>query len=55
MRSKQVSIFYQTYVKNPGQYFSGFDVNQYLATPLVVYNDADPLQTQLEKIMTQNT
>ncbi|WP_300685305.1 SusD/RagB family nutrient-binding outer membrane lipoprotein [Chryseobacterium sp.] len=45
--------FYQTYVKNPGQYFSGFDVNQYLATPLVVYNNADPLQVQLEKIMTQ--
>ncbi|WP_312286488.1 SusD/RagB family nutrient-binding outer membrane lipoprotein [Chryseobacterium gleum] len=45
--------FYQTYVKNQGQYFSGFDVNQYLTTPLVVYNDADPLQTKLEKIMTQ--
>ncbi len=45
--------FYQTYVKNPGQYFSGFNVNQYLATPLVVYNEADPLQTSLEKIMTQ--
>lgn len=45
--------FYQTYVKNPGQYFSGFNVNQYLAAPLVVYSDADPLQTRLEKIMTQ--
>ncbi|MBL1219211.1 SusD/RagB family nutrient-binding outer membrane lipoprotein [Chryseobacterium sp. L7] len=45
--------FYQTYVKNPGQYFSGFDVNQYLATPLVVYSDAAPLETRLEKIMTQ--
>lgn len=40
-------------MKNPGQYFTGFDVNQYLTTPLVVYNDTDPLQTQLEKIMTQ--
>jgi hypothetical protein len=45
--------FYQTYVKNPGQYFSGFDVNQYLTNPLVVYNDTDPLQTRLEKILTQ--
>ncbi|MBB6372641.1 SusD/RagB family nutrient-binding outer membrane lipoprotein [Chryseobacterium shigense] len=45
--------FYQTYVKNSGQYFSGFNVNQYLAAPLVVYNDADPLQSRLEKIMTQ--
>ncbi|MDQ0068080.1 hypothetical protein J2T03_004007 [Chryseobacterium lathyri] len=45
--------FYQTYVQNPGQYFSGFDVNQYLATPLVVYSDAAPLETRLEKIMTQ--
>ncbi|MFN1217033.1 SusD/RagB family nutrient-binding outer membrane lipoprotein [Chryseobacterium kwangjuense] len=45
--------FYQTYVKNPGQYFSGFDVNQYLATPLVVFNDAAPLETRLEKIMIQ--
>ncbi|MGU3375514.1 SusD/RagB family nutrient-binding outer membrane lipoprotein [Chryseobacterium sp. M5A1_1a] len=45
--------FYQTYVKNPGQYFTGFDVNQYLATPLVTYDDSAPLQTQLEKIITQ--
>ncbi|WP_436809217.1 SusD/RagB family nutrient-binding outer membrane lipoprotein [Chryseobacterium sp. DT-3] len=45
--------FYQAYVKNPGQYFSGFDVNQYLATPLVIYSDAAPLETRLEKIMTQ--
>lgn len=45
--------FYQTYVKNPNQYFAGFDVNQYLTTSLVVYNNSDPLQTQLEKIMTQ--
>ncbi|MEI7486311.1 MAG: SusD/RagB family nutrient-binding outer membrane lipoprotein [Chryseobacterium sp.] len=45
--------FYQTYVKNPYQYFAGFDVNQYLTTSLVVYNDTSPLQTQLEKIMTQ--
>ncbi|MDR2237122.1 MAG: SusD/RagB family nutrient-binding outer membrane lipoprotein [Chryseobacterium sp.] len=45
--------FYQTYVKNPNQYFAGFDVNQYLASPLVVYNDADPLQNRIEKIMTQ--
>ncbi|MGE8434249.1 SusD/RagB family nutrient-binding outer membrane lipoprotein [Chryseobacterium joostei] len=45
--------FYQTYVKNPGQYFTGFDVNQYLTTPLVVYNNSDPLETQVEKIITQ--
>ncbi|MEJ5104807.1 SusD/RagB family nutrient-binding outer membrane lipoprotein [Chryseobacterium sp. MYb328] len=45
--------FYQTYVKNPGQYFTGFNVNQYLATPLVVYNDSAPLQEQVEKIITQ--
>ncbi|SFN60906.1 Starch-binding associating with outer membrane [Chryseobacterium oleae] len=45
--------FYQTYVKNPGQYFSGFDVNQYLASSLVVYNDADVPEKRLEKIMTQ--
>lgn len=45
--------FYQTYVKNPNQYFAGFDVNSYLAGPLVVYNDSTPLQSQLEKIMTQ--
>lgn len=45
--------FYQTYVKNPNQYFAGFDVNQYLATPLVVYNDSETLPVQLEKIMTQ--
>lgn len=45
--------FYQTYVKNPGQYFTGFDVNQYLATPLVVYNTAAPLLEQVEKIITQ--
>ncbi|MCQ9642077.1 SusD/RagB family nutrient-binding outer membrane lipoprotein [Chryseobacterium sp. WG14] len=45
--------FYQTYVKNPNQYFAGFNVNQYLATPLVVYDDAAPLQNQLEKIITQ--
>ncbi|MBP2617136.1 SusD/RagB family nutrient-binding outer membrane lipoprotein [Chryseobacterium jejuense] len=45
--------FYQTYVKNPGQYFTGFDVNQYLATPLVVYNTSAPLQEQVEKIITQ--
>lgn len=45
--------FYQTYVKNPGQYFTGFDVNQYLATPLVVYNNAAPLQEQVERIITQ--
>ncbi|WP_160140152.1 SusD/RagB family nutrient-binding outer membrane lipoprotein [Chryseobacterium sp. c4a] len=45
--------FYQTYVKNPGQYFTGFDVNQYLATPLVVYDNSAPLQNQLEKILTQ--
>lgn len=45
--------FYQTYVKNPGQYFTGFDVNQYLATPLVVYNNAAPVQEQVEKIITQ--
>lgn len=45
--------FYQTYVKNPNQYFVGFDVNQYLTTSLVLYNNSDPLQTQLEKIMTQ--
>ena len=45
--------FYQTYVKNPGQYFAGFDVNQYLTTPLVVYNNSAPLQEQVEKIITQ--
>lgn len=45
--------FYQTYVKNPNQYFAGFDVNQYVTISLVVYNDTAPLQTQLEKIMTQ--
>jgi len=45
--------FYQTYVKNPGQYFSGFNVNTYLATPLVVYDNSASLPTQLEKIMTQ--
>ncbi|MDM1554136.1 SusD/RagB family nutrient-binding outer membrane lipoprotein [Chryseobacterium indologenes] len=45
--------FYQTYVKNSGQYFAGFDVNQYLATPLVVYDNSASLQVQLEKIMTQ--
>ncbi|MDN5395008.1 MAG: SusD/RagB family nutrient-binding outer membrane lipoprotein [Chryseobacterium sp.] len=45
--------FYQTYVKNPGQYFSGFDVNQYLASPLVIYSDSDLPDVRLEKIMTQ--
>ncbi|UHO38647.1 SusD/RagB family nutrient-binding outer membrane lipoprotein [Chryseobacterium capnotolerans] len=45
--------FYQTYVKNAGQYFTGFDVNQYLATPLVVYNNSAPVQEQVEKIITQ--
>lgn len=45
--------FYQTYVKNPGQYFTGFDVNQYLATPLVIYDNSASLQVQLEKILTQ--
>lgn len=45
--------FYQTYVKNPSQYFAGFDVNNYLATPLVNYNNSAPLATQLEQIMTQ--
>lgn len=45
--------FYQTYVKNAGQYFTGFDVDQYLATPLVVYNNSAPLQEQIEKIITQ--
>jgi len=45
--------FYQTYVKNPNQYFAGFDVNQYLASPLVVYNTSASLPNQLEKIMTQ--
>lgn len=45
--------FYQTYVKNPNLYFTGFNVDNYLATPLVVYDNAAPLQNQLEKIMTQ--
>ncbi|MCW3160373.1 SusD/RagB family nutrient-binding outer membrane lipoprotein [Chryseobacterium oryctis] len=45
--------FYQTHVKNPNQYFSGFDVNQYLAKPLVAYNTSDSLSNQLEKIITQ--
>ncbi|MDQ0592573.1 hypothetical protein QFZ37_000942 [Chryseobacterium ginsenosidimutans] len=45
--------FYQTYVKNPNQYFAGFDVNNYLTKPLVIYDNSAPLTTQLEKIMTQ--
>lgn len=45
--------FYQTYVKNANLYFNGFNVTTYLTTPLVVYDNAAPLQTQLEKIMTQ--
>lgn len=45
--------FYQTYVKNPNQYFGGFDVNQYLTKSLVLYDNSAPLATQLEKIMTQ--
>lgn len=45
--------FYQTYVKNPNQYFAGFDVNQYLTRSLVLYDNSAPLQSQLEKIMTQ--
>ncbi|MCS3530777.1 SusD/RagB family nutrient-binding outer membrane lipoprotein [Chryseobacterium sp. JUb7] len=45
--------FYQTYVKNPDQYFGGFDVNQYLTKSLVLYDNSAPLATQLEKIMTQ--
>ncbi|MCJ8155757.1 SusD/RagB family nutrient-binding outer membrane lipoprotein [Chryseobacterium sp. SSA4.19] len=45
--------FYQTYVKNPGQYFSGFNVNNYLATPLVAYDSSASLSSQLEKIITQ--
>jgi hypothetical protein len=36
-------------VKNPGQYFAGFDVNQYLATPLVVYDNSAPLQRNWKK------
>ncbi|KFF09909.1 hypothetical protein IW15_21910 [Chryseobacterium soli] len=45
--------FYQTYVKNANLYFNGFNVTTYLTTPLVVYDNAAPLQIQLEKIMTQ--
>ncbi|SHM39558.1 SusD/RagB family nutrient-binding outer membrane lipoprotein [Chryseobacterium polytrichastri] len=45
--------FYQTYVKNPNQYFAGFDVNQYLTKSLVLYDNSAPLQSQLERIMTQ--
>ncbi|KQT28506.1 hypothetical protein ASG22_20110 [Chryseobacterium sp. Leaf405] len=45
--------FYQTYVKNSTQYFTGFNVNNYLATPLVVYDNSATLPAQLEKIMTQ--
>lgn len=45
--------FYQTYVKNPNLYFTGFNIDNYLTTPLVVYDNAAPLQAQLEKIMTQ--
>jgi hypothetical protein len=45
--------FYQTYVKNASLYFNGFNVTTYLATPLVIYDNAAPLQIQLEKIMTQ--
>lgn len=45
--------FYQMYVKNSNQYFAGFNVDNYLAGSLVVYNNSAPLQTQLEKIITQ--
>lgn len=45
--------FYQTYVKNPNQYFAGFNVDQYLTTPLVTYDNTAPLQDQLKKIITQ--
>lgn len=45
--------FYQTYVKNPNQYFAGFNVTTYLTTPLVAYNTSAPLANQLERIMTQ--
>jgi hypothetical protein len=45
--------FYQTYVKNPNLYFAGFDVNQYLTKPLVIYDNGAALQNQLDKIMTQ--
>lgn len=45
--------FYQTYVKNSNQYFTGFDVNQYLTKSLVLYDNSASLSIQLEKIMTQ--
>lgn len=45
--------FYQTYVKNPNLYFAGFNVDNYLASSLVVYNNSATLPTQLEKIITQ--
>ncbi len=45
--------FYQTYVKNSNQYFTGFDVNQYLTKSLVLYDNSASLPIQLEKIMTQ--
>lgn len=45
--------FYQTYVKNPNLYFAGFNVNNYLTTPLVMYDNSASLANQLDKIMTQ--
>lgn len=50
---RAIFTFYQTYVKNPSQYFTGFDVNNYLATSLVVYYNSAPIANQLEKITTQ--
>lgn len=45
--------FYQKYVKKAADYFSGFDVEAYLATPLVAFNSGDTQQQQLEKVLTQ--
>jgi len=45
--------FYQTYVKHSNVYFAGFDVNNYLTTPLIAYNNSEALPLQLEKIITQ--
>lgn len=45
--------FYQTYVKNASTVFAGFDINAYLSSPLVAYDNTANLNTQLEKVMTQ--
>lgn len=45
--------FYQTYVKNANTYFAGFNVEQYLLSPLVVFNSTASQDAQLENILTQ--